>query len=113
MRLDGLRHVEQQYNLQGALAYLAVITPLAVIALIVPTFTQSTDTPTFTTQQAVIFGGLTALLYAAFLTIQTTRHRNFFLQPKRRGKDLDLAAPASPEPHGMGPPIPRPITRFS
>jgi len=103
LAIGGLRHVEQQYNLQGALAYLAVITPLAVIALIVPTFTQSTDTPTFTTQQAVIFGGLTALLYAAFLTIQTTRHRNFFLQPKRRGKDLDLAAPASPEPHGHGP----------
>jgi Ca2+:H+ antiporter len=49
LAIGGLRHVEQQYNLQGALAYPAVITPLAVIALIVPTFTQSTDTPTFTT----------------------------------------------------------------
>jgi len=103
LAIGGLRHVEQQYNLQGALAYLAVITPLAVIALVVPTFTQSTDTPTFTTQQAIIFGTLTALLYAAFLTIQTTRHRNFFLQPKRRGKEADLAAPASPEPHVHGP----------
>jgi len=103
LAIGGLRHVEQQYNLQGALAYLAVITPLAVIALVVPTFTQSTDTPTFTTQQAVVFGTLTALLYAAFLTIQTTRHRGFFLQPKRRGKNADLAAPASPVPHGHGP----------
>jgi Ca2+:H+ antiporter len=103
LAIGGLRHVEQQYNLQGALAYLAVITPLAVIALIVPTFTQSTDTPTFTTQQAIIFGGLTALLYAAFLTIQTTRHRTFFMQPERQGKEADLAAPASPEPHGHGP----------
>lgn len=103
LAIGGFRHVEQQYNLQGALAYLAVITPLAVIALIVPTFTQSTETPTFTTQQAIIFGTLTALLYAAFLTIQTTRHRNFFLQPKARAKDSDLMAPASPEPHGHGP----------
>lgn len=103
LAIGGLRYVEQQYNLQGALAYLAVITPLAVFALVIPTFTQSTTGPTFTTQQAVVFGSLTALLYAAFLTIQTTRHRNFFLQPKTGAKDADIAAPASPEPHGHGP----------
>lgn len=102
LAIGGLRHREQQYNLQGALAYLAVITPLAAIALILPTFTQSTATPTFTPQQAIIFGTLTALLYAAFLAIQTTRHRDFFMQPKARAKDADLAAPASPEPHGHG-----------
>lgn len=103
LAIGGLRHVEQQYNLQGALAYLAVISPLAVIALIVPTFTQSTDTPTFNAQQAMIFGGLTALLYAAFLTIQTTRHRNFFMQPRPQGEDSDFAAPARAEPEGHGP----------
>jgi Ca2+:H+ antiporter len=103
LAIGGLRHVEQQYNLQGALAYLAVITPLAVIALVVPTFTQSTDSPTFTTQQAVIFGVLTALLYGAFLTIQTTRHRNFFMQPAKGAKDIERAEPASPEPHAHGP----------
>ncbi len=43
LAIGGLRHVEQEYNLQGAMAYLAVITPLAVIALVVPTFTRSTD----------------------------------------------------------------------
>jgi Ca2+:H+ antiporter len=102
LAIGGLRYLEQQYNLQGALAYLAVITPLAAIALILPTFTQSTATPTFTATQAIIFGTLTALLYAAFLAIQTTRHRNFFMQPKARANDADLAAPASPEPHGHG-----------
>jgi len=103
LAIGGLRHVEQEYNLQGALAYLAVITPLAVIALVVPTFTQSTDSPTFTTQQAVIFGTLTALLYGAFLTIQTTRHRYFFVQPHKGTKDFEHAEPASPEPHQHGP----------
>jgi len=103
LAIGGLRHVEQDYNLQGALAYLAVITPLAVIALVVPTFTQSTDSPTFTTQQAVIFGTLTALLYAAFLTIQTTRHRYFFIQPEKGAKDSKRVEPASPEPHQHGP----------
>jgi len=103
LAIGGLRHVEQEYNLQGAMAYLAVITPLAIIALVVPTFTRSTAGHTFTTQQAVIFGALTALLYAAFLTIQTTRHRNFFIQPKKISKDESQAEPASPEPHAHGP----------
>ena len=82
LAVGGLRYVQQQYNLQGALAYLAVITPLAFIALVVPTFTESTSGPTLQTQQAIVFGTMTALLYGAFLTIQTTRHRTFFLQPK-------------------------------
>jgi Ca2+:H+ antiporter len=104
LAIGGLRHVEQEYNLQGAMAYLAVITPLAIIALVVPTFTQATTGPTFSTQQAVIFGVLTALLYAAFLFIQTTRHRNFFVQPsKRTAVDVERAEPASPEPHTHGP----------
>ena len=39
--LGGLRHHEQAYNLQGAVAYLAVIIPLSVIALILPNFTHA------------------------------------------------------------------------
>lgn len=103
LAVGGLRHVVQQYNLQGALAYLAVITPLAVLALVLPTFTQTTTGPTLSTQQAIVFGSLTALLYGAFLTIQTTRHRSFFLQPKPKGRDVESLAPASPEPHHHGP----------
>jgi len=107
LAVGGLRYVQQQYSLQGALAYLAVITPLAFLALVVPTFTQSTTGPTLTTQQAIVFGTLTALLYGAFLIIQTTRHRSFFIQPKNKAKqnalDGDVPTPAGPEPHTHGP----------
>ena len=99
LAIGGLRYVEQEYNLQGAMAYLAVITPLAVIALVVPTFTIATTDPTFTPRQAVGFGSLTALLYGAFLVIQTTRHRKFFIQPKRSSsKSARRAESASSEP---------------
>ena len=37
--VGGWRHHEQQYNLQGANAYLGVIIPLAVLSLIMPDFT--------------------------------------------------------------------------
>jgi Ca2+:H+ antiporter len=100
LAIGAIRHVQQDYNLQGAAAFLAVISPLAIIALVVPTFSQSTAGATFTPAQAVGFGVLTALLYAAFLVIQTTRHRNFFVEPQgKRKRARDLAEPVQ-YPHG-------------
>ena len=40
--IGALRHGQQHYNLQGAIAFLAVIVPLAVLTLVLPKFTQST-----------------------------------------------------------------------
>jgi Ca2+:H+ antiporter len=73
------RHRQQQYSLQGAVAFLAVISCLAVISLVLPTFTTSTKDSSMTLLQAVVFGGLTAVLYGGFLAIQTMRHRSFFM----------------------------------
>ncbi len=76
--VGGWRHSEQQYNLQGANAYLSVIIPLVVLSLILPSFTVSTEGPTLSWFQEVFLGLMTAALYAVFLTIQTRRHRGFF-----------------------------------
>jgi Ca2+:H+ antiporter len=78
--VGALKHRQQQYNLQGALAFLAVISCLGVIALVLPTYTTSTKGPTLSVLQATIFGALTAALYAGFLLIQTMRHRTFFVE---------------------------------
>ncbi|MBS0245789.1 MAG: calcium:proton antiporter [Proteobacteria bacterium] len=75
-----LRHRQQQYSLQGAVAFLAVITSLSVISLIIPTFTRSTPDSSVTPVQAVTFALLTTLLYGGFLLIQTMRHRTFFIE---------------------------------
>ena len=37
--VGGLRHREQEYNMQGARAFVAVLMPLAVFALVLPKFT--------------------------------------------------------------------------
>jgi Ca2+:H+ antiporter len=47
------RHVEQQYNLQGANAYLGAIIPLTVLSLILPNFTKTTPGPTLSTAQEI------------------------------------------------------------
>ncbi len=49
--IGALRHGQQYYNLQGAVVFLAVIMPLAVIALVMPEFTRSTADPTYTPLQ--------------------------------------------------------------
>jgi len=76
--VGALRHRQQQYNLQGAVAFLAVISCLSLIALVLPDFTTSTKDQSLTPLQAMVFCVLIALLYAGFLTIQTVRHRAFF-----------------------------------
>jgi Ca2+:H+ antiporter len=100
LAIGAIRHFQQDYNLQGAIAYLAVISTLAVIALVVPAFTQSTASPTFTAPQAVVFGVLTALLYGAFLIIQTTRHRAFFVEPQGQRKRAEPRPEPVAHPHG-------------
>lgn len=79
--IGGLAHHEQDYNLQGARAFVAVLMPLAVFALVLPKFTVSTADPTFSVPQAFFFAAVTLLLYGVFLVIQTIRHRGFFEQP--------------------------------
>ncbi|WP_205995757.1 calcium:proton antiporter [Pseudolabrys sp. FHR47] len=78
--IGALRHKQQQYSLQGAIAFLAVITSLSVISLVLPTFTYSASRAALTWWQAVVFTVLTGSLYAGFLAIQTMRHRAFFTE---------------------------------
>ena len=84
--LGGLRHHEQDYNLQGAAAYLALIVPLSVIALVLPDFTRSTPDQTLSKVQGFFFALFTVLLYGVFLAVQTVRHRSFFVAPQRAGE---------------------------
>jgi Ca2+:H+ antiporter len=87
--LGGIRHHEQEYNLQGAAAFLALIVPLSVIALVLPNFTRSTPDPSHTGVQAFFFALFTILLYGVFLAVQTVRHQSFFVAPQRAETVMD------------------------
>jgi len=76
--VGGWRHHEQHYNLQGANAYLSVIIPLAMLTLSLPNFTVTTPGPTLSTAQEIFLVIVSIGLFAAFLTIQTGRHRGYF-----------------------------------
>ena len=87
--LGGLRHREQNYNLQGTSAYLNTIMALAVLGLVLPNFTTSLSGPRFSTEQEIFLVVTSLSLYIVFLFIQTGRHRQYFkdamAEPPARG----------------------------
>lgn len=77
--VGGWRHYEQEYNIKGANAFLALIVPLSVLGLVLPSYTRTTDSPTFSPFQAVFITLMSIGLYAVFLIIQNRRHREYFI----------------------------------
>lgn len=83
--VGALRYWEQDYNLAGARAFLVVLTALAVFALILPNHTETPPDPVNAPGKAILFAAITLLFYAAFVLIQTMRHRAFFDEPEQNG----------------------------
>ena len=87
--LGGMKHHEQKYNLQGAIAFLALIIPLAIIGLILPTFTTSSEGGTYSTFQGIFIAIMAAGIYMTFLAVQTRRHQEYFKDPRIKDKDFE------------------------
>jgi len=92
--LGGWRHYEQEYNIKGANAFLALIVPLSVLGLVLPSFTRTTDIPAFSPFQAVFITIMSIGLYVVFLFIQNRRHREYFVstdaQQEKRHHDFRI-----------------------
>lgn len=87
--IGGLKYKEQDYNLQGANAFLAVILPLAVIGLVLPNFTSSSPDQTFSPIQAAFLIIVSVALYGIFLAIQNGRHRAYFRIARQTAETKD------------------------
>jgi Ca2+:H+ antiporter len=81
----GWKHLEQEFNLRGALSFLHLIAPLSLILLVIPNYTKSSSGSTLAPAQEAFLGLLCVSVYALFLLLQTTRHRSLFdhLHPER------------------------------
>ncbi len=77
--VGGMKHIQQEYNLQGVNSFIAVIFPLAVLGLILPNYTLSSEYGTFSTLQTYFLIFITFGLYCIFLFMQTLRHKSFFI----------------------------------
>lgn len=93
--IGGLKHHEQYYNTQGASVYLGVLIPVAGLGMILPRFMTSAPGGEVSPMMAVFLLANSALLYAAFLWIQSSRHHAYFKQP-----ELEIAGdPESEDEH--------------
>jgi len=79
--VGGMRYGEQEYNAQGALAYISMTVLLTGTALVLPN-TLSTGNGTFWPAQAIAFAAFTVVLYGAFLLMQMRGYRRLFMQPE-------------------------------
>lgn len=87
--LGGLKHHEQEYNLQGTNAFLALILPLSVLSLVLPNYATTELGPVFSNFQAGFLVIISIGLYAIFLAVQNVRHRAYFLGPAKGKKESE------------------------
>jgi Ca2+:H+ antiporter len=92
--MGALRYWEQEYNLDGARAFLVVIAALSVFALVLPKYTETAPDPIQSPSKAILFMAVTLLFYGVFIAIQTLRHRAFFAEPAEEREAAALAAPS-------------------
>lgn len=89
--VGGLRYGEQEYNAQGALAFISMTVVLVGTALLLPN-TLSTGNGTFWPSQAIALSVFTVLLYGAFLLLQMGRYRSYFMQPEAGALSIRLSS---------------------
>jgi Ca2+:H+ antiporter len=83
MLIGALRHGEQAFQVMGANASLATVITLSSLSLVLPGFTVSSPGPTYTPTQLIFASVASVLLWAAFVFVQTVRHRDYFLPVQR------------------------------
>ena len=93
--VGGVRHREQTFRLEGALATLAVLAALTTLTLVVPNFTTSAPGPMFSVSQLVFAGLVSLVLYGAYVFVQTIRHRDYFLPPAGADDDSHATPPGA------------------
>jgi len=72
--IGGLKHGEQKYNLDSANSYIAMLLAAISIGMFIPDFIPERKWEIYSVFSVVIM----AILYIAFLRLQTTEHRDFF-----------------------------------
>ncbi|MBY0237229.1 MAG: ionic transporter y4hA [Burkholderiaceae bacterium] len=97
--VGGHRHLEQRFEIKGVNAALSTLAAIVVLTMVLPVFTSSVPGPVYSNSQLGFIAVVCLLLYAAFLFIQTIRHRDYFLPSPEdaavAGDDAHVAPPST------------------
>ena len=91
--LGALRHREQSFQQVGVSASLATLCTLTVLTLVLPNYAAVERGPYYAPSQLAFVAIVSLLLYLTFVTVQTVRHRDYFLPPEEAAADLEAHAP--------------------
>jgi Ca2+:H+ antiporter len=94
--LGGVLHHEQEFQVKGASAALAVLAALVTLSLVLPNFTITVVGPAFSQSQLAFAGTASLVLYGVFVFVQAVRHRDYFLPVPKSGMAMDEVAHAPP-----------------
>ncbi|WP_433295443.1 calcium:proton antiporter [Actinoplanes sp. CA-030573] len=82
------RHVAV-FNPEGTGGMFATVAMIATLSLVLPSFTTSRPGPEFSPAQLGFAAVASLALYALFVTVQTRRHRDYFLPITTAGEVID------------------------
>jgi len=92
--MGGARYREQQFQLHGASAAMAVLAALTSLTLILPNFAARELGPLYSRPQLVFAGLVSLVLYGSFVFVQTIRHRDYFL-PESQDEEAHAPPPSN------------------
>ncbi len=84
------------FNAEGTGGALATVATVATLSLVLPTFTTSRPGPEFSPDQLAFAAVASLALYGLFVTVQTRRHRDYFLPITTAGRVIDEEEHADP-----------------
>jgi Ca2+:H+ antiporter len=87
--VGALRRRIAVFNPEGTGGALAAVATVATLSLVLPTFTTSRPGPEFSPAQLGFAAVASLGLYLLFVTVQTRRHRDYFLPITTSGKVID------------------------
>jgi len=92
--IGALRHREQGFQQSGVSASLATLSTLTVLTLVLPNFAAVDQGASYAPSQLAFVAIVSLALYLTFVSVQTVRHRDYFLPPEDAAADPDAHAAA-------------------
>ncbi len=93
--LGGYRFREQLFVKQGVSASLVTVSAISILTLVLPNYTTSEPGPFYSTSQLIFVAIISLVLYGGFISVQTVRHRDYFLPEGETNSAESHAAPPS------------------
>ncbi|WP_430615235.1 calcium:proton antiporter [Flavobacterium sp. JP2137] len=86
--VGGVRYREQNFIKQGVSTALITLIAIAVLTLVLPNYTTTQAGNSYSNSQLIFVAIISLILYGGFISVQTIRHRNYFL-PEETEKTND------------------------